>query len=321
MTSHLLFPVSVTEMNVQKNLLNMNGDEKRNGAVINELVLNSSIEFSSKKIEEIAKSKELLPYGMKVYVPSLPGRSLLSTLHLLKSLTDAGFSPVPHIAARRVSTRAELQKFLQEVVMNYGVNQVLLVGGDTDKPLGPYIDSSSILKEGILTDAGIRHVGIAGYPEGHDRILMQELKNAMLVKLALIRDAKLSPHIVTQFSFAPAKIIDYCAKLARIAPEVPVYVGMAGPTKPAALLRYAKLCGVSTSLRALGSLGFKAVQLINQTEPDQQLNAIANYCHGRKTCNIAGLHIFSFGGFVESGRWINQYYNFYSNEQYVEKNL
>lgn len=110
--------------------------------------------------------------------------------------------------------------------------------------------------------------------------------------------------VVTQFSFAPSRIVEYRAGLARTAPEVAVYVGLPGPTNPALLIRYARMCGVSTSLRALIDRGFKAARLFSHTAPHEQLSMLAHHCAARRACNVAGVHIFSFGGSFESAQWM-----------------
>ena len=78
-------------------------------------------------------------------------------------------------------------------------------------------------------------------------------------------------YVVTQFSFAPNRVVEYCAQLARSAPEVSIYVGVAGPTDPVALARYAQRCGVSASLRALRNLGSGIAQLVTHSDPSEQL--------------------------------------------------
>ena len=79
--------------------------------------------------------------------------------------------------------------------------------------------------------------------------------------------------MVTQFSFAPARVIEYCTRMARERPMLPVYVGLAGPTEPRTLLRFAQRCGVSASLRALKDQGMAAVRLVTHTDPGEQLAA------------------------------------------------
>ena len=113
-------------------------------------------------------------------------------------------------------------------------------------------------------------------------------------------------YVVTQFSFAPNRVVEYCAGLARSAPEVSIYVGIAGPTDPVALARYAQRCGVSVSLRALRSLGAGIARLVTHTDPRDQLVALARYSSLRGQSNVVGVHLYSFGGAVATARWMRE---------------
>ena len=68
--------------------------------VISELIKNGSIELTGRK-NEISEAKDILYYGMRVFIPSLPKQSLLSILDRLHVLHEAGFDPVPHIATMK----------------------------------------------------------------------------------------------------------------------------------------------------------------------------------------------------------------------------
>jgi methylenetetrahydrofolate reductase (NADPH) len=242
-----------------------------------------------------------------VYVPSPQKKALASNLPLVEALHAAGMEAVPHIAARKVPSRAELKDYLTTVVEQYGVHRVLVVGGDVSEPAGPYADSAAVLSDDVLQETGINEIGIAGYPEGHPRIPPKILSADLDAKLKLARERNLGLEIITQFSFAPTRIVEYCAALSHRAPRVPVYVGMAGPTSTARLIRYARYCGVSSSVRALTDLGVKAVKLASHTDPEEQLTALAQYCSVRESCNVIGIHIFSFGGFEQSARWMRNH--------------
>jgi methylenetetrahydrofolate reductase (NADPH) len=274
-------------------------------ARIAELASNGSIELALRERDRIAEAAALLPAGARVYVTALPKHSLTATLEGLRALRAAGLDPVPHVAARRIASRAELADFLDEAVQAHGVQRVLLIGGDEPRPGGPYPDALMLLRDGLLAEAGIREVGIVGYPEGHPRIPPAVLNAALHEKLAEIAAQGLGAYVVTQFSFVPARVVEYCAALARSAPAVSVYVGIAGPTDPAALLRYAQRCGVSASLRALRNLGVGVVRIVSHTDPHEQLLAVAHYCEGHDACNVVGAHFFSFGGFLPTARWMN----------------
>jgi len=268
-----------------------------------ELVAGGSLEMGAHRPQDAAAIAALLPSGTPVYVNHLPRHSLEDSLASIAALRDAGLEPVPHLAARRIASRAELASFLQHAA----VRKALVVGGDEREARGPFADGASLIRSGLLADAGVREVGLPGYPEGHPRIPAVELERDLHEKLALTAAQGLGRYVLTQFCFAPARVIEYCAGLARGAPAVPVYVGLAGPTSPAALLRYAQRCGVSASLRALQAQGMNAARLIAHTDPAEQLAPIARYCAARAAgCNVVGVHIFSFGGVEAAAAWMNR---------------
>ena len=270
------------------------------------LAATCSIEMGAHRPEDAVRIAELLPAGTLVYVNHLPRHSLDDTLRGLIAVRAAGLEPVPHVAARRVGSRPELQKFIERAVGEAGIEKMLVLGGDLDKPVGPYSDAASMIKDNVLTHTGIRELGLAGYPEGHARIPLGMLQQSLSDKIAITRAQGLGCYIVTQFSFAPSRVVEYCAGLARRAPDVAVYVGIAGPTNPARLLKYAQTCGVSASFRALQAAGMGAVRLFTHTDPADQLIAVASHTAGGATTNVVGIHLFSFGGIEPTAQWINR---------------
>ena len=270
------------------------------------LIVKSSIEVTTLDHDKIQQARELLPKNMNVYLPSLPNQTLMSKLGCVATLRDAGFEPVPHLAARRIPTRQELESFLKQAVQQHQVDHILLVGGDIPEAAGPYSEAAMILKEGILAENGIRLVGLPAFPEGHPRVSSAVMQAALDEKIKLAREAGHEVHLVTQFSFAPDRVTTYCEMLSHRYPGMPVYVGLSGPTNPAQLLRYAKLCGVTSSLRAVTNLGLKTTKLLSNTDPDSHLTVIAQHQASNPHSNIAGVHIFSFGGFISSARWMHR---------------
>ena len=271
-----------------------------------DLLVCGSIEMSPDRAADAEAIAALLPAGIKVYVNHLPHHGLAQSLTALTTLREAGLEPVPHIAARRIASRDEVQSFLEQAVSTAGVSRVLLIGGDDPQSLGPYADGMALLREGLLAQHGVREVGLPGYPEGHPRIPRAILEQALNDKLALAADQGIGSYLVTQFSFAPTRVVEYCSELARSLPAVPVYVGMAGPTSAGTLLRFAQRCGVSASLRALQAQGMGAVRMFTHTDPGEQLAAVAHYCVQHATCNVVGAHLFSFGNAVKTAEWINR---------------
>ncbi|MEO8143242.1 MAG: methylenetetrahydrofolate reductase [Betaproteobacteria bacterium] len=272
-----------------------------------ELVSGGSLEMGAHRPQDARAIAALLPAGTPVYVNHLPRHNLRDTLPTLVAVREAGLEPIPHIAARRVKDRAELQSFLSRAVGDAGVRKALILGGDEPAANGAYADGASLIREGLLAASGLREIGLPGYPEGHPRIASAALEKAFAEKRSLAAAQGLGTYVVTQFSFAPARIIEYCAGMARSAPGVPIYVGLAGPTSPVTLLRFAQRCGVSASLRALHTQGMDAVRLVTHTDPADQLAALAHYCTVHADCNVVGVHLFTFGGVTSAAKWMNRY--------------
>ncbi len=278
--------------------------ERALAARLSELLAAGSLEISPRELHRAGEVAALLPAGSCVYIPSLPGLPLSRTLEAIAALRAAGLDPVPHVSARRIADRDEFRDFLKQASSKHGVHRVLLLGGDEPQPNGPYADSLQILAQGVLKDSGIREIGVGGYPEGHPRIAGLVLREAFEKKLRLAAEQGLGVYVVTQFSFAPARVVDFCAALARAAPEVSVYAGVAGPTDAALLLRYAQRCGVSASLRALRTLGSAIGQLVTNTDPHEQVISLARYSLSREPSNVVGIHLYSFGGAVRTAEWM-----------------
>ena len=275
-------------------------------AVAAEMVACGSLEMGADTAEDARRVAELLPAGTPVYVNHLPRYPLGHTLKALIALREANLEPVPHVAARRVVSRVEAQAFFAKAVRLAGVAKALLIGGDVLEPVGPYAEGAQLLREGFLADCGVKQVGLPGYPEGHPRIASAKVYASLEEKLVLARQHGLEPYIVTQFSFAPNRVVEYCADLGRRAPGVPVYVGLAGPTSPVALLKFAQRCGVSASLRALQAEGMRAAKLFTRVDPSDQLMALAQHIRSGSASNVVGVHLYSFGGVARTAAWMNE---------------
>ncbi len=152
-----------------------------------EMVACGSLEMGADTPEDARRIAELLPAGTPVYVNHLPHRQLEHTLKALIALREANLDPVPHIAARRVGSRAEAEAFLAKARRLAGITKVLMLGGDVPEPVGPYADAAALLREDFFADSGLRQVALAGYPEGHPRIPTDTLNAALAEKLAIAR--------------------------------------------------------------------------------------------------------------------------------------
>ena len=255
-----------------------------------------SLEATRPSAAEIAALADIVPRGTLLYLTAVPTQSARELVAAAAALRKAGIEPVAHVAARRLASAAALQELLAALRGEADMRRLLVIGGDVDAP-GAFADALAVIQKGRLREAGIEEIGIGGYPEPHPRIPANRLEAALDEKIAAATAHGLRVHIVSQFSFSPERILAWLKQLRACGIGKPVKIGMAGPTNVAALLRFARRCGVAASLRGLAS-GF-AGGLVGQVGPDrivETLSAVTNLG------DIAP-HYFSFGGTLETAHY------------------
>jgi methylenetetrahydrofolate reductase (NADPH) len=256
-----------------------------------------SVEATRPSTAELAKLAGILAPGTPVYLSRVPAETSAEQAAAAARVRRAGFEPVPHVAARALASHDELAEFLARIRGEADIRRLLVIAGDSDAA-GPFPDALSVIERGGLRDAGIIEIGIAGHPEGHPKIAEAALRTAMTSKLVVARDAGLRVHIVSQFSFSPERIVAWLQQLRAGGIDVPVRVGMAGPTRLPSLLRYAMRCGVKASMQGLVSGA--ATALVGHVGPDRILDALRA---APETVGEIAPHFFSFGGLADTARY------------------
>jgi methylenetetrahydrofolate reductase (NADH) len=269
---------------------------------IADFVQGFSIEATRPTAAEIDVLAALVPRGTRVYVSAVPTRPPQEVLDSAIRLRAAGFSPVPHVAARMFATTAALDEFLTQLTSKANVERLLIIAGDRDRPAGDLRNSLEVIDGGLLQRRGIAEIGIAGYPEGHPRISQHDLDRALMDKIAAAEATGVKVHIVTQFCFDAAAILQWIRRLRDFGLEHPVRVGLAGPTSLAALLRYARRCGVRASIEGLARQSGLARQLFAMTAPDALVQALAQ-ARSDRSLGMVKPHFFAFGGIAATARW------------------
>jgi len=259
-----------------------------------------SLEATRPNAAEIAALADLLPPETPIYfsaVPTIEPYELITAAALLRK---SGLEPVVHIAARRIRAAADLQNLLASLRDEADVRRLLVIGGDVDAS-GAFPDALAIIQKGRLREAGIEEIGIGAYPEGHPRIAAGRLEAALDEKIASASAQGLRVHIVSQFSFSPEHILAWLKQLRACGIAKPVKIGMAGPASMPALLRYAKRCGVTASLRGLmlGAAAGLLGQAMGNVGPDRIIETLA----AAGDLGDIAPHYFSFGGAVETARY------------------
>jgi methylenetetrahydrofolate reductase (NADPH) len=255
-----------------------------------------SLEATRPGAAEIAALADVLPRGTPVYITAPPTTDPREQITAAAGLRKAGLEPVVHIAARRIVSASDLQNLIAGLRGEADLRRLLVIGGDVEAA-GPFPDALAVIQKGGLRAAGIEEIGIGGYPEGHPRIPPGRLESSLDEKIAAATAQGLKAHIASQFSFSPDRILAWLKQLRACGINHPVRIGMAGPTSVPALIRFAKRCGVSASLRGL--MSGAAASLIGHVGPDRILGALTS---ADGLGDIAP-HYFSFGGTVETARY------------------
>lgn len=267
-----------------------------------------SLEATLPSETEIARLAERVAPGTEVYLSAPPFKSDAARIAAAAALVRAGLVPVPHVAARNLTGEAELDDFLRRMTGDAGVDRLLVIGGDLDKPRGPFASAGEIIDRVPLADFGIREIGIAGYPEGHPAIPQGDIADILAAKLLAARARGLAVHIVTQFCFDSGAIVDWLNRTRRDHPDIAIKIGVAGPASLAALLKYAMRCGVKAPMEGLGRKFALARKLLGPVAPDDLLAGVeaglAEQVAGGVSGGPVDAHFFSFGGLVRTADWV-----------------
>ncbi|HEY6703409.1 MAG TPA: methylenetetrahydrofolate reductase, partial [Xanthobacteraceae bacterium] len=261
-----------------------------------------SLEATRPSAEEVAALTDIAPAGARVYISAVPKRPAREAIEAAARLRQAGFEPVPHLAARGFANTHVLDDLLARMGGEAGVVRLLVIAGDHGEPTGEFRSAIEVIDGGALQRHGICEIGVAGYPDGHPRLVQQDLDRALADKIRAAESTGLAVHIVTQFCFDVQAILQWITRLRDFGIEHPVRIGLAGPTSLATLLRYAKRCGVRASAHSLARQAGLVRQLFAMSAPDALVRALAQARAERHLGEIAP-HFFSFGGLARTARW------------------
>jgi methylenetetrahydrofolate reductase (NADPH) len=272
--------------------------------VVVEFARGASTEISTHDEEILPTLANQLPAGTTVYVAHTPKATLDEVVQVAIKVQALGFRASPHIVARRIASEHALQTALQELT-DAGVEQVLLVAGDLEKPLGKFTSTLDIIDSGALQNAGIKRVGVAGHPEGHKAVGHSTLLSALRDKQAFAHATGIKVHIATQFGFNPNAIVAWDQRLTQEGITLPVHVGIAGPTPLPKLIKFAMACGVGASLNCLMKNMSAMANLARlATTPDEMLAALVRGKAAHSGSRLVQPHFYSFGGVAATARWM-----------------
>jgi methylenetetrahydrofolate reductase (NADPH) len=275
-----------------------------------ELMDGLSLEMTGKDIPSLQEAAHAIPQGTKINVTFLSNEDLQMRVAASKAVKDLGFIPVPHISARRLASQDQLEEFLGALREVGATESVFAVGGDPAEPEGPFPDSLSVIRSGLLQKYGVKEVSIAGYPEGHPDITSNVLWRHLEEKSAALEEQGLDAVILTQFAFDTDPVIDWIHAVREKGIDTQIRVGTPGPAGIKRLLGFARRFGVGANATIVKKYGFSLTNLLGTAGPDRFVTDLASHLADPATGapdRTVKLHLYTFGGLLATCRWADAY--------------
>ena len=264
----------------------------------------ASVEITSSDGALPAALAGRLPAGTALYVAHTPNATLAEVAEVACAAEAAGFRGCPHLVARRIASRAELGAALGRLRQG-GVTRALLVAGDLTPPAGEFSSTLDVLDSGVLDDAGLASLGVAGHPEGNPNIPPAAAWDALARKQAWGRQSGVAVHVATQFGFDTEALATFDRELNARSIDLPVHVGVAGPASLKSLAKFAAMCGIGASLGALLTNPGALVALKSLVKTvDEVFPAIVRLREGPLAERLVQPHFFAFGGVLKTVEWL-----------------
>ena len=264
---------------------------------------NWSIEVTPTGATKIESFRDCLDPGTTVNVTFLPGTDPADTIAVCERLHNDGMRPVPHLAARSLRDADQLDELLSAYTARCGVEEVLCIGGGVDSPVGGFDATMQVLQTGLIQKHGIRHIGVAGHPEGSPDISDDEIAEALDAKNALAKAEGLNLYIETQFCFEADIVLEWEKRVREAGNALPIRIGIPGPATIKTLFRFAQISGIGPSMRFISKQAKNVAKLMTVQSPHLLLTGLAEGMAADKECLIRHFHYYPFGGFARTATY------------------
>ncbi len=262
-----------------------------------------SIEVTPTGAAKIESFRECLAPGTTVNVTFLPGTDPSDTIAVAERLHNDGMRPVPHLAARSLRNADQLDELLTAFTTRCGVEEVLCIGGGVDNPVGDFSATIEVLESGLIQKHGIRHIGVAGHPEGSPDISDEEIATALSAKNELAARDGLELYIETQFCFEADIVLDWERRVREAGNRLPIRIGIPGPATIKTLFRFAQISGIGPSMRFVAKQAKNVAKLMTVQSPHLLIAGLAEGMAADEDCLIRHFHYYPFGGFARTAAY------------------
>lgn len=262
-----------------------------------------SIEVTPPGSSKIDSFSAILAEGTTVNVTFLPGTDPKETIDVATRLKEEGMHPVPHIAARSLKSKSQLKELVADMTSRAKVDEVLVIGGGVDHPVGDFTSSMDVLETGIFQEYGIKKIGVSGHPEGSPDISSEALAKAISWKNDFAKSEGLDLYMETQFCFEAETVINWEQSIRKAGNILPIRIGIPGPATIKTLLRFAQISGIGPSMRVIAKQAKNVTKLLTVQSPHLLIDGLAEAMAKDPECRIEHFHYYPFGGFAKTARW------------------
>jgi methylenetetrahydrofolate reductase (NADPH) len=251
--------------------------------------------FEVLPFDDIAAEAARLPRAVRVTVTCSAKHGPDRGVETAARLRRLGHSLTVHVAARMVRDRDHLDQLLAGMA-DAGVEDLFLIAGDVEEPVGEY--SSSVELLALVADHPERPelIGVAGYPEGHPLISDEELERALRAK------GRLADYVVTQMCFDSETLRGWIEREREQGIELPVVIGMPGKVTRRKLLRMATRIGVGPSLDFVRKQKGLRAMLSRRSTADRLFDGVVPLLDDPLLA-VAGLQYFTFNELLQTWEW------------------
>ncbi len=247
-------------------------------------------------LKNVLDQADFLPEGAVISVTASPQKGMLATVDLAIELSRRGFDAIPHLSARLIPDRAELEKVLSRLD-EAAIHRAFVVGGDVEDH-GEFFDGLALLTAMTEIGHGLTDVGIPGYPEGHHIVDVDTITRSIEDKTPF------ASYITSQMCFTPGTITDWVYGLRDMGIGLPVHIGIPGVAELAQLVALSLRIGVGPSARFLTKNKSLAGRLVRPGgySPDDLILGLAPLI-ADPAAGIAGFHVYTFNRCESTERW------------------
>lgn len=231
--------------------------------------------------------REHVPTDITVTVTASPTKGLDPTLELSTSLAADGYDIVPHLAARMISGRSELEEIVDRL-RGVGIRKVFVPAGDAAEAAGDYQGALDLLSDLTALGRPFEHVGITGYPESHPSIDDDVTIQSMWDK------RQHATHIISNMTFDAESISTWVERMRRRGMQLPVVIGVPGPVERTKLLGMATKIGVGESVRFLKKQRKVFARIAAPGFSTDRFVARVAALAANDRLKIEGLHLYTF---------------------------